>query len=320
MAEVQGLTKDKIHHRIRETAKRLGMVYLILTAVEVVLLVIGKMDLFDAICHAFTTIATGGFSTKNSSFAAYSPYIQYVVVVFMMLAGINFTLHYYALSGKLRKFWGDEELRFYVIFIFITSLIIAVLLFLNHFSGVEKSIRNALFQVTSIITTTGFVSSDYLIWPGMMWFFVFLLFFAGACSGSTAGSIKMIRHIFLFKNFSLELKRLLHPNAVLPVQYNGKPVPKDSFLNVQVFFLFYMVIFALGSLIMSTTGLDFKSALGAVASSLGNIGPGLGTVGPMGNFAHVSIFGKWFLSFMMLLGRLELFTVMILLSPAFWRK
>lgn len=320
VAEVPGPTKDKIHPRIKETAKRLWAVYVILTLSQVFLLVIGDMNLFDALCHTFTTMATGGFSTKNSSLADYSPYIQYVVVVFMVLAGVNFTLHYYALHGKFRKFWGDEELRFYMILILVASVIIATPLFLNHFAGAEKSFRDALFQVVSIVTTTGFVTSDYLMWPGMLWFLIFLLFFAGACSGSTAGSIKMIRHIFLFKNSSLELKRLLHPNAVLPVRYNGKPVPRDIIFNVLAFFLFYMVIFALGSMIMTMAGLDFESALGAVATSLGNIGPGLGSVGPVGNFAHVSVFGKWFLSFMMLLGRLELFTVLILLSPAFWRK
>ena len=320
IAEVPGPTKEKIHPRIKETAKRLWGIYLILTLLQTALLMFGKMNLFDALCHSFTTMATGGFSTKNTSIVEYSPYIQYIITIFMVFAGINFNMHYFAMHGKLRKLWENEELKFYLFFITIVTLIIFVPLFYFEAAGVEKAFRDALFQVVSIITTTGFVTADYLNWPGTTWLIIFLLFFTGACAGSTAGSIKMIRQILLLKNSYLELKRLIHPNAVIPVRYNDKPVSKDIIFNVLAFFVFYMLIFAFGSFIMSLTALDFQSSIGSVASCLGNIGPGLGAVGPMGNYASVSIFGKWFLSFMMLLGRLELFTILILFSPGFWRK
>ncbi len=320
IAEVPGPTKEKIHPRIKETAKRLWGIYLILTLLQTVLLMFGKMNLFDALCHSFTTMATGGFSTKNSSIVEFSPYIQYIISIFMVFAGVNFTMHYFAMTGKFRKLWENEELKFYLLFLLVVTFIIFVPLFYFEAAGVEKAFRDALFQVVSIVTTTGFVTADYLNWPGTTWMIIFLLFFTGACAGSTAGSIKMIRQIFLLKNSYLELKRLIHPNAIIPVRFNNKPVSKDIIFNVLAFFVFYMLIFAFGSFIMSLTNLDFQTSIGAVASCLGNIGPGLGKVGPMDNYATISIFGKWFLSFMMLLGRLELFTILILFSPGFWRK
>ncbi|MDD3877542.1 MAG: TrkH family potassium uptake protein [Bacteroidales bacterium] len=320
LAEIPGPTKDKIHPLIKETAKRLWGIYLLLTVMQIILLMVGKMNFFDAINHSFTTMATGGYSIKNTSIAEYSPYIQYIITIFMFLAGVNFTMHYFALHGRFRKLWEDEELKFYISVILISSVIILLPLIYFHIAGVEKAFRDALFQVVSIVTTTGFVTADYLEWPGTTWLLIFLLFFTGACAGSTAGGIKMIRHIFLLKNSSLELKRLVHPNAIIPVRYKGKPVPKDVIFNVLAFFVFYMLIFAFGSFILSLTELDFETSIGSVASCLGNIGPGLGKTGPVGNYSSITDFGKWFLSFLMLLGRLELFTVLILFSPGFWKK
>jgi len=320
IAEVPGPTPDKLHPRITQTAKRLWGIYVLLTIIETGLLMLGGMNLFEGLCHAFGTMATGGFSTRNTSIADFSPYIQYVITVFMILAGTNFTLHYIALHGKIKDVWKNEEYRYYIFTILIATVIITTTLFFTHQEGVEKSFRDSIFTVVSILTTTGFVTADYLIWPGVLWFLIFMLMFVGGSAGSTGGGIKVVRQLLLFKNSLLELKRLMHPQAVLPVRMNDRPVSQDIIFNVLAFFLIYMIIFAIGTFVMSFLGLDFESAIGSTAATLGNIGPGIGSVGPVGNFAHIPIIGKWFLSFLMLLGRLELFTVLILLSPAFWKR
>jgi trk system potassium uptake protein len=320
VAEVPGPVPDKLHPRITGTAKRLWGIYILLTLIQSGLLMLGEMNLFDALCHSFGTMATGGFSTRNASMAAFSPYSQYVVAVFMLLAGMNFSLHYLALHGRFLKVYKNEEFRYYFFVILIAAFIIALaLIFTRHFP-IEQAIRDSIFQVVSIVTTTGFVTSDYLLWPGNLWFIVFLLFFTGGCAGSTGGGIKSMRTLLLLKNSSLEMKRLVHPNAVIPLRFNGKSVSQDVIYNVLAFFLIYMLIFAAGSISMSFIGLDFQSSLGSVAACLGNIGPGIGSVGPVETYAHIPTAGKWLLSFLMLLGRLELFTVLILLHPAFYRK
>ncbi len=279
------------------------------------------MSLFDAINHSFTTMATGGFSTKNASIAYYtSPFIQYVIIVFMFFAGTNFTLHYYALHGKFGFLKHNNEFRFYAFFIVLCTIIIAVIHQPHVTFKFEESIRNALFHVVSLVTTTGYVTSDYENWASFSRMIFFILLFIGGCAGSTGGGIKVIRHFVLFKNGLLELKRLVHPRAVIPVRVNGKAVSSEIIANVQAFFIFYILIFIFGSVVLSMTGLDFITSLGAVATCLGNVGPGIGTVGPVSNFAHLPDLVKWFLSFLMLLGRLELFTVLIIFSPAFWKK
>jgi len=320
VAEVPGITPDKLHPRITQTAKRLWGIYVLLTVVLTALLMFGGMNLFDALCHSFGTMATGGFSTKNDSVAGFSPYIQYVIILFMFLAGTNFTLHYFGLKGHFKKVWANEEFRNYTFLILVSSMIIMAALFFTVGLPAEKSFRDALFQVVSIVTTTGFVSSDYLIWPFFAWFMIFLLMFTGGCAGSTGGGIKMVRIMLLFKNSLLELKRLIHPQAIIPVRLNRKSVPQNIIFNVLAFFLIYIIIFAFGSLAMSFLGLEFESAVGATAACIGNIGPGLGIVGPVMNYGLVPDIGKWLLSLLMLLGRLELFTVLILFSPAFWRR
>lgn len=320
IAEMPGPAPDKLHPRITETAKRLWGIYVLFTFAEVVLLMIGGMDLFNALCHAFGTMATGGFSTQNDSVAGYSPFIQYVIIFFMILAGTNFTLHYYVLHGQLKKVWRNEEFRYYFYLITSVVFVITVSIIALGNEEVENVFRDTLFQVVSIITTTGYVTSDYLLWPGMLWFIIFLLMFIGGSAGSTSGGMKIIRQLLLLKNSGLELKRLLHPQGVIPVKLNGKSVPKDIIYKIMAFFLIYMITFAFGTLIMSFIGLDFETAIGATAATLGNIGPGIGNVGPTDNYSQIPDVGKWFLSFLMLLGRLELFTVLIILSPAFWRK
>jgi trk system potassium uptake protein TrkH len=319
IAEVPGPTPDKIHPRVAATAKRLWAIYVAFTLLETIFLMFGGMSLFDGLCHSFGTLATGGFSTQNASIANYSPYIQYVVIIFMMLAGINFTMHYFALKGMIKKVSKDQELRFYLAVILFSTLFIAITLILKNLHPVEEAFRQTLFQVVSIVTTTGFVTYDYLQWPSFIWFVIVLLMFTGGCAGSTGGGIKISRLLLLLKNSRLEMRRQVHPNAIIPVRINGRVVPQQLVNNVLAFFLIYFLIFAGGTLVMSLLGLDFESAIGSTAATLGNIGPGIGIVGPVSNYATIPDGGKWFLSLLMLLGRLELFTVLILFTRSFWK-
>ncbi len=321
VAEVPGPTKDKIHPRVRETAKRLWGIYVIFTFAEVVLLFIGGMDFFDSICHSLTTMATGGFSTKQSSIAHFnSPFIQYVIVLFMFMAGMNFSLHYYWLHRKLKPVTQNEEFKFYSFLIISFTLLVTVGMIFNSNNSFEQTFRESLFQVVSMITTTGFVTADYEMWGVFFHVIFFLLLFIGGSAGSTGGGIKVVRHLLLIKNSALELRRLIHPRAIIPVRYNKTSVNQDIVFNIMAFLLFYIAIFIFGTLVLAFIGLDFLTSMGAVATSLGNVGPAIATVGPVDNFSHIPDFGKWFLSFLMLLGRLELFTVLIIFSPSFWKK
>jgi trk system potassium uptake protein len=321
MAEVPGPTPDRISPRIRQTAKTLWILYLGFTIAETLLLRVGGMSLFDAVCHSFTTMATGGFSTKQASISHWpSPFIQYVIVIFMFFAGTNFTLSYMAIRGKLKRMLKDEEFRYYRMFIIGFTLVIFAGLLITSDRGIEQAFRDALFQVVSIITTTGFVTSDYLTWIPILTILIFSLFFFGGSAGSTGGSIKIMRIALLLKNSYYELRRMVHPHGVIPVSFNKRSVDEKIITNIVVFFLFYFFIFSTGVVIFTIFEPDLESAAGAVATSLGNIGPGLGNVGPIENFAHVHPFGKWFLSFLMLLGRLELFTVLVIFSPFFWKE
>ena len=321
MAEVPGPTPDKISPRIRQTAKTLWVIYLGFTVVETLLLWIGGMTIFDAVCHSFTTMATGGFSTKQASVAYWSsPFIQYVIVVFMFFAGTNFTLSYLALKGRFRSVIKDEEFKYYGLFVIAFTLIIFVGLLVTSSLDIEPAFRDSLFQVVSIITTTGYATADYLLWSPTLTIIIFALFFFGGSAGSTGGGIKIMRIVLLLKNSYYELRRMLHPNAVIPVKFNKHSVDSKIITNVLAFFMLYFIIFGFSTVIFMLFENDMESAMGAVATSLGNIGPGLGNVGPAENFAHVHPFGKWFLSFLMLLGRLELFTVLVLFSPTFWKE
>ena len=321
VAEAPGISPDKLKPRITETAKRLWFIYVGLTTTEMVLLWGGGMTFFDAINHALTTMATGGFSTKNASIAYFdSPFIQYTIVLFMFLAGTNFTLTYFGLHGNFKKVFENEEFKYYSGAIVLFTII--CLINLQEFipNDFEKSVRDSLFQVVSIITTTGYVTTDYSLWPHTALVLIFVMMFFGASAGSTAGGVKIVRHIVLLKNSILELKRQLHPSAIIPVRLNKKAVHRDITFNILAFIMIYISVFAFGSIMMAWIGVDFDTAIGSVATSLGNIGPGLGDVGPVDHFGGIPTAGKWVLSFLMLLGRLELFTVMILLTPYFWRK
>lgn len=423
VAEVPGPTPDKLHPRIKETAKRLWGIYVIYTSAEAVLLYLGGMSVFDAINHAFTTMATGGYSTKQASITDQTPYIQYVITLFMFLAGTNFTLSYFALKLKFPRIWKNEEFRYYLGFVLGFTLIIAVVMSVNNYQStkmaisnikktipkiekslrvikepmvenerirehfnimqqsfynlenlmfdeqsdeykaevdkiresvdkikakpityelleleknfviiedaflqieedqsVEKAFRDSLFQVVSIMTTTGFATADYLDWLPFLTVLIFMLMFFGGSAGSTGGGIKIIRLVLVLKNSALEFKRLLHPNAILPVHFDHHNVDQKITMNVLAFIGVYIIIFVLGTIVMSVMHLDLNTSMGATIACLGNIGPGIGDVGPSSNFFFIPAAGKWFLSFLMLMGRLELFTVLILFSPSFWRK
>ncbi len=321
VAESPGVTPDKLKPRITDTAKRLWLVYVILTVAEIVLLKFGGMGYYDAVNHALTTMATGGFSTKQASIAYYnSPFIQYVIICFMFLAGMNFTLSYFAMHGNFKKIRENEEFRNYLGYIVVIGVAITIVVFMVTNNSLELSFRDAMFQLVSIVTTTGYVTADYTSWAPLLTVVFFMLMFIGASAGSTAGGVKVVRHVILLKNSLLELKRQIHPAAVLPVRLNKRAVPSEITFNIMAFMIIYFMVFVIGSLIMAGMGYDFLTSTGAVATCLGNIGPGFGEVGPVDNFANISAPGKWLLSFLMLLGRLELFTVLILFSPSFWGK
>jgi len=335
MAEAPGPSADKLHPRITDTAKRLWYIYVGLTFTQFLLLRIAGMTWFDAINHAMATVSTGGFSTKNASVAHWngSPIIQYIIIIFMFIAGTNFVLTYFALKGKIQKVIQSEEFKYYALGILgIATLISVFIIFfqdptlvtsIEHpmvFGKVESAIRHALFSVISVVTTTGFVTADFTMWNYFITGIFFALFFVGGSAGSTSGGVKVVRHIVMLKNSFLEFKKTLHPNAIIPVRYDGRAVKQNIVFNILSFFIIYMLIFILGTVIFTFLGLDITSAFGAAASSLGNIGPAIGSVSPVDNFAHLSTGAKWFCSFLMLIGRLELFTVLILFTPFFWRK
>ncbi|MBN2615991.1 MAG: TrkH family potassium uptake protein [Bacteroidales bacterium] len=320
VAEMPGITPDKLHPRVTATARRFWGIYVILTAAEVLLLWLGgSMNFFDAVCHSFATMATGGFSTKNNSIVGFTPYDQYVIIVFMLLAGTNFTLHYFSMHGQIRKVIKNEEFRVYLLIVAIFTVGITLGLMNYNAQSGEPAFRDALFAVSSILTTTGFVTANYLIWPAHLWLMIFGLMFIGGMAGSTGGGVKIIRHILLFKNSRLELKRSLHPNALIPVKYDGRTVSQQIIFNVMAFFLLYLFLFVIGIFLLTLLGLDLQTSMGASIASLGNIGPGIGGVGPVENYAFIPDAGKWILSFLMLMGRLELFTVLVVLSPSFWK-
>jgi len=321
VAEAPGVTPDKLKPRITDTAKRLWLIYLGLTVAEILLLKIGGMSFFDAINHSLTTMATGGFSTKQASIAYFtSPFIQYVIIIFMFLAGTNFTLTYFGLHGQLKKVWGNEEFRFYFGFTIGFAVLITFVVYFVTGNSFEVAFRDSLFQLVSIVTTTGFVTADYTSWAPLLTVIFFMFMFVGASAGSTAGGVKVVRHIILLKNSVMELRRQIHPAAVLPVRLNKIAISSEITFNIMAFMIIYFMVFALGSILISALGYDFNTSVGAVVTCLGNIGPGFGKVGPMDNFAFISAPGKWILSILMLLGRLELFTVLILFTPYYWTK
>ncbi|WP_430810279.1 MULTISPECIES: TrkH family potassium uptake protein [unclassified Carboxylicivirga] len=319
-AEAAGISNEKLHPRMKQTANILWRIYLVLILLETVFLVAGDMPLFDALCHSFATIASGGFSTQNDSIAGYSPYIQYVIILFMIFAGTNFALFYFVWKGKVNKLFSNREFRVYLVVIAVVSAIVSItLVFLDHHNW-ESSVRVAFFQVVSLVTSTGFATADYTAWHPYLTYLMFLLLFSGACAGSTSGGIKIMRHSILFRNTILEFKRMVHPHAVIPLKVQDRTVAPDIVYKVMAFVILYLTIFSMGTFVLTFLGMDMDSAMGAAATTMGGIGPGIGSVGPVDNFSAVPEAGKWVLSSLMLLGRLELFTVLILFSPGFWKN
>jgi len=333
-AEAPGPSASKLHPRITDTAKRLWLIYVGYTVAETILLKVAGMSFFDAINHSLSTLSTGGFSTKNNSVAYWNdqPLIQYIIIVFMFLAGTNFVLSYFAFKTKFSKIFRDEEFKAYSFLIVGLTLTAALFIYFESnglessiahpmvFGEFESALRHGLFQVLAIVTTTGFVSADFTAWTPFLTIFFFGLMFLGGSAGSTSGGIKVVRHLIMIKNGFMEFKRTLHPNAIIPVRYNQRAVQRPIVYNILAFFILYMLSFIIGVLVFSIMGLNFETALGAAASSLGNVGPALGDLGPVENYAGLPAAAKWWSTFLMLIGRLELFTVLILFTPFFWRN
>ncbi|MGB5370199.1 MAG: potassium transporter TrkG [Flavobacteriaceae bacterium] len=332
-AEAPGPSTDKLHPRITDTAKRLWLIYFGYTVSETLLLQLAGMSFFDAINHSMATLSTGGFSTKNLSLAYWNdnPMIEYIIILFMFLAGSNFVLSYFAFKGKVQKVFRDEEFKYYSAFVILFTMITALMIYFQANVPVsdyepmvlgrfESAFRNAMFQVVSVITTTGFVTADFTGWTPFLTILFFGLMFLGGSAGSTAGGIKVMRHILIIKNGLLEFKRTLHINAVIPVRYNNKTVKEHIVYNIIAFFVLYMLLFIIGALVLGALGLDFISAIGGAASSLGNVGPAFGSLNPLNSYNSLPDLGKWWCSFLMLAGRLELFTVLILMTPYFWKR
>jgi trk system potassium uptake protein TrkH len=320
-AEVPSPVPDKLKPRIKDTATVLWKVYALISLAEVALLMIGGMSLYDALCHTFTTMPTGGFSTKNASIAHYnSIYFDAVFIFFMLLAGINFSLHYQFLRGKPLVFWRDSECRFFLGAVLVLAAIVTFDIYGNIYEKIGQAFRFAAFQVVSIVTTTGYATADYELWPTMSQLILLLCMFLGASAGSTGGGMKCLRVMLYLKYCYKELFLLIHPHAVKPIKLGGQTIPEDVIRSVLGFMGLYVGLFVFSSVLMASMGVDFITAVASVAATIGNIGPGLGTVGPVDNFANIPYWGKWVLIWCMLLGRLEIYTVIILIVPEFWRK
>jgi trk system potassium uptake protein TrkH len=319
-AEVPGPVADKLKPRITETAKTLWYVYVIISAAETILLMLGGLSLFDALCHTFATMATGGYSTHNESIAYFPPVIHYIIIVFMLFAGSNFALHYHLLKGNFKAYFRNHEFRAFLIIIFIATTFISIDVIMNTDAGISKGIRDSLFQVVSIITTTGFITADYELWSLSSQMLLFALMFVGGMAGSTGGGMKVMRIVLLIKFAYAELIRIIHPKAVILVRLGNQTIDRKILTNIAGYFVLVMLISSLSVIIMAFLGLDIATSFGIVAATVNNIGPGLGTVGAVDNYSHLSDTIKWILTFLMLLGRLEVFTVALLLVPAFWKK
>lgn len=321
-AEATGPTHDKVHPRIGVTAKWIWSIYVGLTCAETIMLLLGGMNIFDSICHSLTTTATGGYSTKQASIEYYhSPYIEYVTTLFMFLSGINFTLLFVFLTkGKIKRLISNTEFKWYAGIAFLFTLITTLTLAFTSSMDWEESFRKAIFQVITIQTTTGYASTDYMLWPSFLWILLCVAMFIGGCAGSTSGAVKCIRIAIIAKISKNQFRHIIHPNAVLPVRINKQVIPVPIRATVFAFFVVYISLIVLGWMIMMAFGVDFMESFGTVISSIGNVGPGLGSCGPAYSWNGLPDTAKWFLAFLMLIGRLELFTILLLFTSGFWRK
>ena len=332
-AEMNGISYEKLSPRIADTAKSLWITYILLTIAEVGLLWAEGMPIFDSVCHSFTTVSSGGFSTKNMSIAFYaSPIIDYTVAFFMLLAGVNFGLIILFFRGKPGRLWHDEETKWYLSAVGVVTAVLTIGLMVQwlmdsfvassneFFSHLETAFREGLFTTIATMTSTGFAVADYMTWPPFLWVIVFFLMFTGASSGSTSGGMKWVRVMIFVKSGFAEFKRRIHPNAIVPVKLNGKPITQQTTNNVMAFLQFYLMILIVTVLIFCGTGVDFDESIGAAVSALGNIGPSIGQYGPAGTYALFPTTAKWVMTLVMLIGRLEIFTVLLLFTKALWKK
>ena len=321
-AETPGITHERFLPRITQVAKRLSGVYVLLTSLLVFFLWIGPMDLYDAVNHAFTAISTGGYSTKNASIAHWnSPYVEYVITAFMFVGATNMTLIYFALNGNVKKLFKDEEYRWFCGFVGIAIVVVmSWIMHLGVASDLEVAFRKAAFQVVTLVSTCGFATDDFIPWGPFFWALALILMFICGCAGSTCGGFKMGRFVILSKLLSNEFKKQTHPHAVIPVRMNGAVVPSDVVHRVLAFVFVYIALIVLSCLVLTFNGLGYMESIGAAVTAISNVGPGLGTIGPVSNFSEVPDFSKWFLSFLMLTGRLEIFTVLTVLLPSFWKQ
>lgn len=320
-AEVPGPVVDKLKPRLKDTAMILWKVYLVFTVAETLLLMLGGMNLLDALCHSFGTLATGGFSTKNASIGHYqSVYIDVVVTVFMLVGGINFALHFQLFRGKPLVLWRDPEFRFFMGFWLLLSFIITLNCFGKTYGSIWESLRNAAFAVASITTTTGFATGNFELWPPLSLCLLLLCMVVGASVGSTGGAVKCMRIMVVLKHGYRELIRLIHPRAVVRLKLGDQVVPPEIFAGIAGFIFLYLGLAAVSMFLVAAVGVDLVTTISSVLACLGNVGPGLGEVGPMDNYAGLPEFAKWVLSLDMLLGRLEIYTVIILFVPRFYKK
>jgi len=312
--------QEKIQPRVRSVGSSLLKIYILLTVLEIILLMAGNMNFFDSVCHSFGTVATGGFSPKNTSIAEYSPYIQYIIMLFMLLAGMNFLIHFYLFKRDFRKIAKNDELKFYLTTIAVIGLTLTIGLSVSMNKPVEEAFRESFFQIISIITCTGFATADYLLWPEYAWMIIFFAMFLGGSTGSTAGGIKMARHLVLIKNIKILFRKQISPHAVMQVRLNNNRLSDEANNSILTFISVYFLIFVAGTLLLVFLGIDGSTASSSVATCMAGIGPGIGSVGPAGNFAHLPEAGKVILVMLMIIGRLEIYTVIMLFSKTFWRN
>lgn len=334
-AEVTGVSYEKLSPRIADTAKHMWITYIGLTIAQTALMHLEGMTMFDSICHSMSTISTGGFSTRNDSMISDNAAIQWTTAFFMFLSGINFTQLIYLFRGKPQRLFNDEETRWYAIAVGVATFFLSLGLFIHYgiehdvskiveleniFATIERALRKGFFMVCSAMTSTGFAASDYMTWPKLLWVFVFFLMFTGASSGSTAGGIKWVRIAIFAKSAVAEIKRRIHPNAVIPVRFNGRTLREQTTSNIMAFMFFYIAIIVVSVLIFCASGVEFDEAIGTAVSAIGNVGVSIGQFGPSGTYADYPVVAKWVATFVMLIGRLEIFTVLLLFSRALWKK
>lgn len=315
--------ESSMQQRVGPNMKKIGyqllLIYISLTIIETVLLRLGGMNMFESVCHSFGTIATGGFSPKNTSIQAYSPYIQYVVMIFMLLSGANFLVYYFLIKRKFRKINENEEFKFYLGIVLLLGIIITSILFFKMQKPIEESIREGFFQVITIVTCTGYATADYMLWPNYAWIILFGAMFLGGSTGSTAGGIKMVRHLVFWKNLKFIFKKIKEPNALIKIRLNKKAVSDKNNTSILTYIGLYLLLFIFGSIVLMFLGIDGLTASSSVATCMAGIGPGMGSVGPANNFAHLPDAAKVILSFLMVAGRLEIYTIAILFTRNFWK-